>query len=722
MSRSEVGARSVQVVSTCKSRRGAIAATIASIAACTGLAGAQADGVDFWEGPTHYLHVRANMPDLDQMRAINANCALPPFPGIPTPGGACAILHPGGMHCGPTAGTNLYIYAANHGYPGLLPANQLGDIWRQPAFFCAATAHIGKLGQWSGWSLQGTSTKGMMQGLNTAFRVNRQPLVASHYLATGVKGLNLNQLAATGMSGALVMVAYGHYQVVGFMGTVPVVQRNGGHFVVMTGAYRNDPICKLRIRDPADDGCNPVLGTQAEYKQHVYNAGDMWVRIFAPGFPARWMTRIFPENQAPNFVVGSTLSLLDGMTIVRPRTAIGKIAPAVPGQPPQFVKMKPQNPWAPNGGGGGNGGMVCEPIDFGVELVGAARHPDGRGIIGLIKGNGVAGADSMRSIVIIDPVTGQNETLADIDGAEHMVVGRNRAIYVVAGQELHRVELPLEAEIPLPDGDDDFGSPPTPLKLPFEVSAIEFNDFTDEVMLLSSDGLQVAILGADDEEVTVYAVPEGASPGEGGAMAANPLDGVIWYASATSTSLFGLAPPDEKRAGVGPLELAIVDEIELPKSTSVVGINFLGDDEVIISTAASEVIHLERSPPEADGPTGWKPVIEGAFEAACQVAALDPERPRGNFVPGEHDQPPFDNFDPGVITPGRPIPDPPCIGDLNMDGIVDGQDLALLLSVWGPIPPMHIFEEPFDIVVDRVVNGADLAYILGNWGPCPTSN
>ncbi|MCE2881017.1 MAG: dockerin type I domain-containing protein [Planctomycetaceae bacterium] len=48
-------------------------------------------------------------------------------------------------------------------------------------------------------------------------------------------------------------------------------------------------------------------------------------------------------------------------------------------------------------------------------------------------------------------------------------------------------------------------------------------------------------------------------------------------------------------------------------------------------------------------------------------------------------------------------------GDLNGDGSVNGQDLAILLSAWGGTGPA-------DINGDGSVNGQDLAILLSNWG------
>lgn len=53
-----------------------------------------------------------------------------------------------------------------------------------------------------------------------------------------------------------------------------------------------------------------------------------------------------------------------------------------------------------------------------------------------------------------------------------------------------------------------------------------------------------------------------------------------------------------------------------------------------------------------------------------------------------------------------------CAADLNGDGVVDGADLASLLSNWGPN------EGAADLTGDGVVNGADLANLLSGWGAC----
>ena len=52
-----------------------------------------------------------------------------------------------------------------------------------------------------------------------------------------------------------------------------------------------------------------------------------------------------------------------------------------------------------------------------------------------------------------------------------------------------------------------------------------------------------------------------------------------------------------------------------------------------------------------------------------------------------------------------------CIADLDLDGIVSGTDLGILLSQWG--------QSTADIDGDGTTNGIDLGILLANWGNCP---
>ena len=57
-----------------------------------------------------------------------------------------------------------------------------------------------------------------------------------------------------------------------------------------------------------------------------------------------------------------------------------------------------------------------------------------------------------------------------------------------------------------------------------------------------------------------------------------------------------------------------------------------------------------------------------------------------------------------------------CPGDIDENTIVDGVDLAIVLSRWGTNPKDY---PRADTNGDGTVDGADLAQVLGTWGACP---
>ncbi len=57
-----------------------------------------------------------------------------------------------------------------------------------------------------------------------------------------------------------------------------------------------------------------------------------------------------------------------------------------------------------------------------------------------------------------------------------------------------------------------------------------------------------------------------------------------------------------------------------------------------------------------------------------------------------------------------------CPADLDLNGVVDGDDIAILLGFWSQ--PVDLFP-PADINRDGSINGGDLAILLSGWGDCP---
>ncbi len=53
---------------------------------------------------------------------------------------------------------------------------------------------------------------------------------------------------------------------------------------------------------------------------------------------------------------------------------------------------------------------------------------------------------------------------------------------------------------------------------------------------------------------------------------------------------------------------------------------------------------------------------------------------------------------------------------MTLNNVVDGVDLAAVLSSWGTGGQGQFRT---DIDSDGVVSGTDLAFVLSGWGPCP---
>lgn len=60
-----------------------------------------------------------------------------------------------------------------------------------------------------------------------------------------------------------------------------------------------------------------------------------------------------------------------------------------------------------------------------------------------------------------------------------------------------------------------------------------------------------------------------------------------------------------------------------------------------------------------------------------------------------------------------------CNADLTYDGLVDSQDLSILLSDWGTLPTNICQRRYADLDGDQQVGSSDLAILLSAWGPCP---
>lgn len=69
----------------------------------------------------------------------------------------------------------------------------------------------------------------------------------------------------------------------------------------------------------------------------------------------------------------------------------------------------------------------------------------------------------------------------------------------------------------------------------------------------------------------------------------------------------------------------------------------------------------------------------------------------------------------GGIEPVVVVP-PPCVGDVNHDGVVDLTDLSMVLSAYGRVFPDPGYNPNCDLNGDGVIDLTDLSIVLGNYG------
>ncbi|MDG2029581.1 MAG: hypothetical protein P8J45_01110, partial [Phycisphaerales bacterium] len=126
--------------------------------------------------------------------------------------------------------------------------------------------------------------------------------------------------------------------------------------------------------------------------------------------------------------------------------------------------------------------------------------------------------------------------------------------------------------------------------------------------------------------------------------------------------------------------------------------------------------------PDCDGdgePDAWEissgqaaDCNENLVPDACEIDAGSVEDCNGNGIPDGCDV--ASGAEDDANDNGIPDTCDLVRGDLNLDGCIDGADLAQLLSLWGlPNPPIG------DLNGDLVIDGLDLGTLLANWSLCP---
>ncbi len=549
-----------------------------------------------------------HMPDLDQRRA--AASGIVGLPGN------------GSMYCVPTATLNTILYAANHGFPQVMPGP---GNWQSQTLYNTGGNNLAALGTLMGTdAVNGTGGNGWYNGA-WVWMLPYNKFVVTNYYASGFYSPTFLTVSKKAMLGELVSLAYGRYELRQVNGQVAIVgSRTGGHAVTFSRGLASGANKSLYVRDPADDSQD--LYSQSQFGDKTFSILDFVVS--GPGY-ARIMSAInYPQNDG-------LIRFIDGVVTIRPKAGYSFTNN-------DGFKIKLHQPIKLLGA------ATPDELEFhsptGTPFIAAALLPDFDGFAAIVQGGGT----TPNSIHLIDMLSGQSRLLTTLPGASALNFGRNRAMFALAGAQLHEFDLarstPLVAST-------------TP---PYTPTAMTFDDENDELVVLSVPGRRLLRYpGGVGGTARVLLLPANVALAGDGSVIVNPVDGRTWFCSQGSHSLF--------EAYVPPPGGLAVNEIALPAVQFPTALEF-DDGGNLFVTCAAGLLEFQK----ATG-GGWQRVLNSDFAGLPVGQDFHLTRSRTNFDPATMSGPGYYNLPPSEVVQGQFVSDNP--GDLNCDGLVDFGDI-----------------------------------------------
>ncbi len=251
----------------------------------------------------------ADMPDIDQKRAIGKDGAGLFHPGLP---------NNGIMYCGPTAGMNVLAFLADHGAADVSPNSK---DWTLAANYDLMSSKLNELGGLMGTDAnKGTSLGGFQSGM-LAWSNNHGTSKHKFGLVSEFPGTdndwqqpNLGIAAFTEAVGNPVVVSIGYYTpsiVYGPNNSEKIgLRRTGGHFVTMTGFDNSG----FNFMDPADAA--PAF-SQSAYANQIHPVKPVTAMYMdSKGNPYR------SDQQTETYLhldgYGAGDAYIEGYTIIQP--------------------------------------------------------------------------------------------------------------------------------------------------------------------------------------------------------------------------------------------------------------------------------------------------------------------------------------------------------------------------------------------------------------------
>lgn len=572
----------------------------------------------------------------------------------------------GAMYCVPTATFNIFAYAANHGFPSAAP--EPGD-WQNDNYL-QASLWLNVLGGWMGTDPEdGTNGNGTKAGMD-------EMLEFAPYLKRVHKGRSNNftpsatKLANYACAGWMMNFCYGKYEQVDTHNGLPVLDRIGGHAVTLTRLFRNPDQWILRYRDPAND--SESLSTQSAFTN---TERSPWA------FTA--------------YYGGTSLSNLRTMTAIFSTSGGTRVIDVIFGIRPMFG-ITFSNSGDTTGGGSVN---VIDPIPFegsqSAELPSISISPfldvldfdfdaDFQNALLITKSNVFVTPSRLRTLSLVD---GTLTTLTPSpSNVERFATSRLGYIYAFdTSDTLHRL---LDDGTPV----NDTAAIPEPTDV-----AVQQSD--DTVWVLSVPDRKIVKLYQDfSETLLTINVPTSVPMMGDGEIHIHPVTGNPWFVTDASDTMYGIS--------VGATGGPTVHTFTSQALTDVDSFSF-GDKAELFVTGDGSVKVLE---PISD--TAWTIDPAHPFHGQPGGTHLAMLRNSDNYDPIEHDGPEWRNLTLAELEENGPFVGD-CAADLNGDNTVDGADVGLLLSAWGPNSSGLA-----DIDQDGDVDGGDIGLLLSEWGAC----
>jgi len=572
----------------------------------------------------------------------------------------------GSNHCAPTSAINLFAYAANHGFP-IGPGS---GNWQSQSKYSQATSNISAMGAFMGTTGSGgTSGSGAASGYQ--FWILQNPyLTYIGYSKSSSYTPTVPKMAKLATQGWIIACAYGRYVVTGSIGGVPVVSREPGHVVTLNRAYASGGTRLIKYRDPATDSSS--LTTQSTFTTRTVT----WtpVTISFGGTDVRTMSAIdYPSSDGKIRIIDSYRAIrpLWGMMFF-PGTGV-----AAAGGSLKAIDPVPFD-------GSINLQMPSVPISASSLLLDLGIHPDPTEAYILTK-QLVGGPSTLR---VVDLFDGTNSPLPQAPGdIARFVVDRkgNLISYDTAGK-LYRLRGDTGAIL------NAISSNP----LPADVAP---HDATDSFWLASVSQRRLVRYSESLGVLSNWIVPTPVPMSGKTSLTVHPESGLPYFVTEATSTIYRL----KQLVSGGVVHEAISIPGIVPQR-----IQFgPGSRLIVVSAGKFRVFTITDDAEEIAIPDPDHP-LDGKDANAMFVMAT----PRSNDDPAEHDTPAWRQAPAeDLIEIGYETVD--CIGDLNDDEIVDGNDLGILLGLWGSSELLG------DLNYDGIVDGNDLGTLLGYWGLCP---